>query len=104
MRAANRHRVTAPHQQNDHHDGGHLHHPQRLVARFLDPLDVLPPVVDRHGRGKQRRGVVHIELDGLAVRVHQRRGQPVALVGDRQQLVQQAGDVLAGRHAGDRAR
>ena len=43
-------RVHAPDQQNDHHHRGDLHNAQRLVARFLDALDVLPPVVDGHQR------------------------------------------------------
>ena len=102
LRAAQPHRISAPDKQNHHHHRGNLHHPQCLVARLLDSLDVLPPVVDRHQRAQQRRGVVHVELDGLAARVHQRRRQPVRLVGHIHQLVDQTGDVLAGRHARDR--
>ncbi len=103
LRAAHAHRVAAPDQQNDHHHRGDLHDPQRLVARLLDALDVLPPVIDRDRGGKDRRGVIHVELNGMACGVHQRRRQPVAMVGHHQQLVHQAGDVLAGGHAGDRA-
>ncbi len=105
MSAPHHHRVNAPDQQNHHHDGGDLHDPQSLAARLLDALDVLPPVVDRDHGGEHGRGVIHVELEGgIVVRVHQSRRQPVAAGRNRQQLVHQAGNILPGRHAGDRAR
>ncbi len=104
VNAAHHHRVGAPDEQNDHHHGGDLHNAQSLVARLLDALDVLPPVIDGDRRREHRGGVVHVELERLAVRVHQRRRQPVAVVRHRHHLVHQAGDVLAGRYARDGSR
>ncbi len=65
-RAAKPNSVSAPNEQNDHHDRGDLHNPQSLIAGFLDPFDVLPPVINRDHRAQQRGGVIHIELDRMA--------------------------------------
>ena len=104
MHASHHHRVSAPDEENDHHDRGDLHNPQSLVARLLDALDVLPPVVDGDRRREHRGGVIHVELEWIAVRIHQRRREPVAGVRHVHQFVHQAGDVLARGYARDRPR
>ena len=96
--------IAAPEKQNHHHDGGDLHNPQRLVARLLNALDVLPPVVDGHRRGKHCRRVVQVKLESMPGDILQGRWQPVVLVHHVQHLVHQAGDVLPGRHTRDWSR
>ncbi len=103
MGSADGNRITAPDQQNDHHHRGDLHNAQRLVARLLNALDVLPPVIDRHSGSQQRRRVVHVQLDGIVVHVHQGRRQPMPLVCNIDQFVEKPSDVLPGGNAGDGA-
>ena len=49
-------RIDSPGQQDHHHHGGDLHHFERLVARLLDPFQVLPPVINGDDCGKSCRG------------------------------------------------
>ena len=44
--------VSAPRDQHDHHHRGELHDPERFFARFGNPLDVLPPEIERHYRSQ----------------------------------------------------
>ena len=83
-------RDQAPDDHDDAHDGGRPHDLQRLVARFVDALDVDPPEVDRHHDRDRRREPVLVG--------HQR-----AVGAQLEQVVEQADDVLAGRDAADRA-
>ena len=65
-------------------------------------LDVLPPVVDGNGSRKERRGVVHVELqEGMVRAGHPGHGEPAVAGTDDDQLIEKAGDVLAGGDAGD---
>src|SRR5882757_4804862 len=94
--------VAAPEKKNDHHDGGDLHDLQSLVAGLLEAFDVLPPVVEGDDDRAEGGGEVHGQLRNVMVCAQKERGQPVMRGADFQQLVEEAGDVLAGRHTGDR--
>src|SRR5262249_245657 len=49
-------------QQNDH-DGGQLHDPERFLAGFADPFDVLPPEIDGDENGESHGGGVGADRD-----------------------------------------
>jgi len=48
-------RSGAPGNHHDHHHGSYIHDPQRFPAGLRNPLDVLPPEINRHRNGKHRR-------------------------------------------------
>jgi len=73
-----------------------------FAAGLFNALDVLPPVIDGHDGGNDRRGVIHIELEGVVVRIHQGGWKPVAVVGHCHQFIHQAGNILAGGNTRDR--
>ena len=75
-------------QQHDHH-GGDLHDRHRIVAALVDAARVAPPEVDGDQDGDEGR--------------RRLRRDPRVRAGARQDVVDQAGDVAAGRHAADRA-
>ena len=77
---------------------------QSLLAGLFDALDVLPPVIDGHRGGEDGGGGIHVELEGVVVRVHQSRRKPVAIGRDYQEFVHQSCNVLAGGNAGDGSR
>src|SRR5579863_6317841 len=58
MRTAHPEGITAPHDQQDDHDRGHIHDTNSLLARFGYAFHVLPPEVDRHEDGKNGCGRV----------------------------------------------
>ena len=103
MDAANPNRIDTPDQEDDHHDGGDLHDLHGFAAGLFDALDVLPPVENGDDGGKDGRRVVHVELKGIVVRIHQRRRQPMAVIGNRHQLIHQPGNILSRGDAGDGA-
>ncbi len=75
-------------QQHDHH-GGDLHDRHRIVAALVDAAGVAPPEVDRDQDGDERRGGARRECCACDAGAHQ-------------DVVDEAGDVAAGRHAADR--
>ncbi len=93
VRALHDHRENAPRQKDDHHHGCDLHDAQSLAAGLFNALDVCPPVIDCDHRREDRCGMVHIELEWIVLRIHQSGREPVPLIGDRHQLVHQAGNV-----------
>ena len=64
--AAQQNGQRAPDQQRHHHHGGDLHDAQRLAARFVHALDVLPPEVHRDENGEEGGKIVHVERERLA--------------------------------------
>ena len=88
--------IHAPGEQDDHHDGGDLHDLHGFFAGFFDALEVFPPVIDGHRRGKEGRGVIHVELEeGMGGSGGEIDGQPSVAGGDGEQLVEQAGNILS---------
>ena len=59
MRTPYKERVTAPSHHQHHHDGGHVHDAEGLLARLVDALDVFPPEVNRDHDGEHCRGAIH---------------------------------------------
>ena len=103
MDTAHHHRENSPQQEDDHHHRGNLHDPQCLAAGLLDALDVLPPVIDGHRSREDRRGVIHIKLEGAVLRGHQSWRKPVAIIGDHHHFIHQSCNILSGGHTGDRS-
>ena len=92
-----------PAEEGHHHDGGDLHDPERFFAGLVDALDVFPPVINGNGEGEEDGSPVHVELGGAVENVVDGARDPAMGVGGDHDLVEQADDVLAGGHAGDRA-
>ena len=82
-------RVAAPDDQDHHHDGGDLHDLQRLVARLVNALDVLPPEIHNGKNRECRCEVVVVEMDGM--------------MGIAEQVFDEAGEVQARRDGADRS-
>ena len=61
MSAAHCQSEQRPSQEQHHHHGGDLHHAQSFVAGILNPLGVLPPVINRH-RKRKRHGSIDFDL------------------------------------------
>ena len=96
-------RERRPAEQDHNHHGRDLHDPERLFAGLVDALDVLPPVIDGDGEGEDNRGPVDVELRRAVENVVNGARNPAVRVGGDHDFVEQADDVLAGGHAGDRA-
>ena len=56
----------APHDQDDHHDGGDPHDEHRLFAALVDALQVLPPEVQHDQDGASGGEVVLVKANGVA--------------------------------------
>ena len=90
MPASHPKRIAAPPDQQHYHHRRELHDAQRLVARFRNPLDILPPEIQRHQNRKERRRRICIQLV-IDMRV-------------RQQFVQHPRKILPRRNAANRPR
>ena len=97
-------RVEGPAHQYHHHHRGDLHYAERLVTGLFNPLDVFPPVITGHQQGKGGGRVIFIDMRCMPLEhgVHGAR-DPAVGVGGGKQFIDQAGNVLAGRNAGNGA-
>ncbi len=92
-----------PAQQGYNHDGCDLHDPERFFAGLVDTLDIFPPVVNGDGEGEEDGSPVNVELGSAVENVVNGARDPAMSVSGDHDLVDEANDVLAGGHTGDRA-
>src|SRR5579864_8316698 len=95
MPAPDEQRVNAPTDQEHRHDGGELHNPDSLFAGLLNPLDVLPPEIERHTDGESCSRGVRSEND-MRVKMM----SPVKIF---QYLVKKSSQILSSGYAAYRA-
>ena len=92
-----------PAEQDHHHDGGDLHDAESFLAGLLDALGVFPPVIDGDGQREDHGRPVDVELRRAIEEVVNGARNPAMDVGGDKRFVDQADDVLARGHAGNRA-
>src|SRR6185437_1026592 len=81
------HRIKRPYEQNHYHHCSDLHDSQGLVAGFLNPLDVLPPVIKGHNQGKGGSRMVHVELRRAMKHGVHGPGNPAMSISSSEELV-----------------
>src|SRR5208283_1107446 len=85
---ANYRRINAPADEDHNHDGRNLHNAHGLAAGFVDALDVVPPEIGGAENGEEGGAETGVNVEAQMEIVHR--------------FVDQANDVLAGRHPADR--